>query len=126
MNNLLDRDDLSKLSIDDLRSLKVDLHWVLKEKESADRITVYAVEEYEGITRMYLNFESALQYVLDNIEVCYRKGLDRFNEEGRPSYITLSGFAPRIQTRLYLPSEIEAEDAWFLVDKNLFINNEVL
>lgn len=113
----LDKEDLSKWSLQGLRDLKRELSWALKSKEEADKIEVFCIEEYEGCSRAYLNFENALNYVMENTEQAYREGLEDFIKEGRPSYLDLKGRAPRIFIKLYLPAEVEAEDSWFIRDK---------
>lgn len=113
----LDKEDLSKWSLQSLRDLKRELSWALKSKEEVDKITVYCIQEYEGCSKAFLSFENALKYVMENTEKAYRDGLEDFIKEGRPSYIKLEGHAPRITTRLYLPEEIAQEDKWFILDK---------
>lgn len=113
----LDKEDLSKWSLQGLRDLKRELSWALKSKEEADKITVYCIQEYEGFSKAFLSFENALKYVMENTEKAYKDGLEGFINEGRPSYIKLEDHASRITTRLYLPEEIAQEDKWFILDK---------
>lgn len=113
----IDKEEMITWDIDSLRSLHREVKWALKSKEDEEKITVFCIEEYEGCSKAFLSFEKALGYVMDNIEQAYRSGLQEFIAEGRPSYIKLEGHAPRITTRLYLPSEIASEDKWFILDK---------
>lgn len=108
--------DLDKLDIEDLRNLKRAVHWALSAKENQQKIPVWQIEGYTGVTHAYLSFDSALKYVKDNIEDCYRKGAVAYISEGYPGYMKLEGHAPRIVPRLYLPADLENEDEYFILD----------
>lgn len=113
----LDREELDTWELDSLRNLKRELHWALQVKENKAKVVLWQVEEYEGVSKAFLGFENALKYVQDNIEAAYRRGHKEYVDEGYPTYLTLSGFAPRIVPRLYLPDEVEHLDSWFVLDK---------
>ncbi len=113
----IDKEEILKWDIDSISDLHREVRWALKSKEAEEKITVFCIEEYEGCSKAFLSFENALKYVMENTEKAYREGLEQFISEGRPSYISLEGYAPRIKTRLYLPSELELEDSWFIKDK---------
>lgn len=112
----LSRDDLDKLDIESLRALKVDLHWTLQAKENQQKIPVWQIEGYSGVTHAYLNFENALDYVKTNIEKDYREGLKNFVEDGYPTYIKLQGYAPRIVPIMMLPEDLKLQDKYFIRD----------
>lgn len=112
----LDRESLGELEIETLRSLKRDVHWALSAKENQQKIPVWQIEGYTGVTHAYMNFDSALKYVKDNIEECYRTGAKSYISEGYPSYMKLEGHAPRIVPRLYLPADLENEDEYYILD----------
>lgn len=112
----LGRDELDKLDIESLRSLKVDLHWTLQAKENQQKIPVWQIEGYSGVTHAYLSFDNALDYVKTNIEKDYREGLKNFVEEGYPTYIKLQGYAPRIVPIMMLPEDLKLQDKYFIRD----------
>lgn len=117
MSNVhLDRDDLDKWDIDSLRSLKVELHWALQAKENQQKIPVWQIEGYSGVTHAYLSFDNALDYVKANIEKDYREGFKNFVEEGCPTYIKLQGYASRIVPIMMLPEDLKLQDKYFIRD----------
>lgn len=105
---MLYRENLKLWDIEDLRTLKVELHWALQEKENEDKITLFGVEEYTGVNNYFINFENALKYVMTKTESAYREGLEQYNSEGRPSYITFKGYGPRIITKLVAPCDVKS------------------
>lgn len=113
----LDKETLDTWELESLRNLKRELHWAIQSKENQQKVVLWQIEEYEGISKAFLSFENALKYVQDNIEKAYRRGHKEYSDEGYPSYITLSGYSPRIVPKLYLPDEIKELDSWFVVDK---------
>lgn len=113
----LSREQLDKWEIQDLRNLRRELKWALEAKENKTKVCVYQIEEYTGVTKAYLSFDLALQYVLDNIEKAYRDAQKEYVEAGYTSYGTpLSGHAPKIVPQMYLPDDLEEEGRYFILD----------
>lgn len=112
----LNREDLDKWNIESLRDLKRELHWTIQAKENQQKIPVWQIEGYSGVSHAYLDFEKALKYVQEHTEEEYRKGLKSFVSEGYPSYIKLSGHAPRIVPVMMLPEDLKMQDKYFILD----------
>lgn len=117
MSIYLDREDLDKWELDELRDLKRELHWAIQGKENKQKVVLWQIEEYEGVSKAFLSFDNALNYVKDSIETAYKRAQKQYVDEGYPTYLTLSGFAPRIVPKLYLPDDLNALDSWFVLDK---------
>jgi hypothetical protein len=117
----LGKEELDKWELSDLRDLKRELHWTIQSKENKAKVVVWQIEEYEGVSKAFLNFDNALCYVKENIEKAYQRAHKEYTEEGYPSYITLSGFAPRIVPKLYLPDDVDQLDSWFVLDKEVVV-----